>query len=804
MKIYVLAVSFLLASLSAWSESSLIIVEGTIVDNSNGKTIPGASINVAGTNRGTYTSAKGFFRLKARQGDTLLIRSIGYASHKYIVAKENLNIEIKLKSIPVKTGDVNVTASITPEQIIERAVKKRDENIKKLRTFSGELYSKVVMELGGSLLSAGAGDDGSFSISATFGADDEVDDSKRFFIMETYSTLMKDYEKNITEAVINKRRQTANIPADNNLMAISDFISFYDDEINFLKTRIPSPVGKYAISSYNFEIAERINYDDRFIYVMNVIPNSKIYPRFEGTVHIVEGTYNIVEIDLKPTETTALPFFTGISIKQKYNESEESIWYPSFLEVEAKAKVEVLKGLLDLDADVKATSIFSDAKLNSQLPDSLYNKKMHSITVSNLADERDSLFWEKNSLRELSVRESEIYARVDSVIKLDTTDRSNDSDIHNFNKFTYSLLVSYFDFNRVGSVSLGLSPKAAYKGFSLNTTGYFSFGLQDLYGSAALKLPNIRFGSTNLSISGDVYSLQNSFGITIGQYPRFLNSIAGLLVHEDYFDFYQSDGFGFDIRLFDRNFDFNLRGDISRQFSLKKNTDKSIFENYEWRHNQAAVEGEFKTLRATFTYGKINSIMLPDKFDASINIDAFAGMQTGFDESFTGVSGLLTLVIPTFHTGYSPMNLLVGVSGGITSDNTPVQYQHRMATRLFIFNKFGNFYTTPLGFYGGDKFYAVQGLYNLSDIWWRWLGLPTYQGRGPELTIGGSYGEFYNSTNSFYRQTGNHGYAEAGFGFSRIPTFISNIVYFAFDIRFGINEHAKGRTAGAVSISLPF
>jgi len=108
------------------------------------------------------------------------------------------------------------------------------------------------MEFGGSLLSAGSGEDGSFSLSTSVGlGGNEPSDSKRFIIMETFSNVQKDYEKKISETTITKRRQTANVPSDQNLMAITDFVSFYDDEIDFLKTKIPSPVGTYGLSSYN-------------------------------------------------------------------------------------------------------------------------------------------------------------------------------------------------------------------------------------------------------------------------------------------------------------------------------------------------------------------------------------------------------------------------------------------------------------------------------------------------------------------------------------------------------------------------
>lgn len=801
MKILTLIIVTILFAVSTVYSAEIFVVEGNVLDATTDKAIPGASIRIGGTNRGTYSSSKGFFRLSVNKGERLIVRSLGYSSDSLIVKVKPEKLELKLKPVPVVTGNVNVTAAITPEHIIERAVKKRDENKQKLRTFSGELYSKLVMELDGSLLSISTSEDGKVSLGASvgIGGSEEPSDSKKYIIMETYSTVQTDYEKNISKATINKRRQTANIPSEQNIMAITQFVSFYDDEITFLKTTMPSPIGTSALSDYNYTLKDRIIQNDRYIYVLNVEPKSKIYPRFVGEIRIIEETYNIVELELSPSSTTAIPFFEDLAIKQKYSESEEKVWYPSFLEVSAKAKVEVVSGLLDFSTEVKATSIFSDANINVVLPDSIYTENVRKITVSELADIRDSVFWEQNSMRELSDREIEIYAKVDSAVALDSVQTAQTQSNVNF-----SWMIPYIDFNRVSSVSLGLKPSLEVYGFNLNSVSYFSFGLQDVFGSIQLELPPLKMAGADFLFSAKVFSVQDEFGHSIGQYPRLFNTVAAALVHEDYNDYYQNDGFGLDLNINSNNLKFALSAEFSRNFSLDKTTNASLFEDYEWRNHPKAIDGDYRILRSIIAYGKIIPIILPETLDAEINIDAFGGQETKTDTDFGGISGRFIVSIPTFKTGYGAMKLMLSLSGGIATDDTPVQYQHRMATRLFILNNVGNFYTAPLGFYGGTKYYSVQALYNLSDIWWRWIGLPTYEGRGPELTIGGTYGVYYNNSNSFYRETGSAGYSEAGFGLSRLPTFFSNVFYWSFDVRFGIGPNAKGRTGGALSVAFPF
>jgi hypothetical protein len=808
MRIFFIAALTILFSLNLLAEDKFVI-EGRILDKSNDKIIPGAGIRIANTNRGTYSSSKGKFRILVGKGDTLHIRSIGYSPISIVTKESQSNLDIKLEPMPVRKGNVDVTADITPEQIIERVIKNKNDNLKKLKTFSGELYSKLLLELGGTVLSASTTDNG-FSVSSTIsGGDKDVSDSRRYIIMETYSDVKKDYDKNINKTTILKRRQTANIPSDQNLMAITEFVSFYDDEINFLNTKIPSPIGVDALSSYNFKLKDRILQYDRYIYVIDVEPASEIYPRFEGEIRVIEGTYNITEIDLKPSATTFIPFFKDVSIKQQYSESTEKVWYPSFLDVAAKAKIEVLKGFIDFDADIKVTSIFSDAKINQPLPDSLYkneipqnlSRSFRRIEVAPLADTKDTIFWQQNSLRELSDKEVEIYSRVDSAVKSDSSFLKSGS--REPKNFSFDVM-PYLDFNRVSSVSLGLSPKAGIYGFELYGTGYFSFGLQDWYGNVGLKLPRYYLFGQKLELSTEIYSNQGVFGTSPGVYPRIINTVAAALVHEDYFDYYQKEGFSANLDIDNSYFKLNLQAEFDRQYFLDKNTDKSIFENYTWRENLRAWQGDYQAAKFQFTTGNVNLFSLREKFETELNINGFYGKEKNAGIEFNGISGRMIMSIPTFSTGYNPMSLLLSVSGGITSDNTPVQYQHRMATRLFLLNNIGNFYTAPLGVYGGNQYYSVQANYNLTDLWWRWLGLPTYEGRGVDLLIGGTWGVFENTTSSLYRPTGKDGYSEVGFGFSRIPTFVSNVIYWSLDWRFGIGPETAGRTGGAVTVSLPF
>lgn len=788
---------FLLCSINTLGNE--IVINGKIIDDGNSSIIPGARISIKNSNKGTYSASNGNFRLKVNIGDVISVSSIGYFSKQITIENQN-DLEIGLKSNPIITKDVNVTSSITPEQIIERAIKKKNDNLSKIKTFAGQLYSKLIMEMDGSVVASSNAQEGTMSLTTAIGGGEENDFGK-FLIMETISDVQKDYEKNITRTNIVSRRQTSNIKPDDNIMALSEFFSFYSNEINLLNTKIPSPIADDALDNYRYELLERQYYGEKFIYLIKVEPKTSVFPGFIGNMKILEGDYNLLEVDFEPSETTAIPFFEDLKIKQVYNSSSDSLWYPGLLEVKAKAKLDIIKSLIDFKTSITITSIYSDAKLNTALPDSVYiQEKPRLITVSPTANIYDSTYWEENSLRELSTKEKEIYTLIDSIYKSDTTKYQNNKIVPK--SFDYSIFNPYFNFNRVGAVCIGLVPKINLYGNEIKLLGNYSFGQEKFYGIVGFETANLNIGKLKINAISTIFSKISTISWD-KSYSELYNSIAGLINHSDYYDYSLNEGFDIGINFEYKEVSMKIKNEISNQNSLNKTTNNSIFESRKWRENPEITESRYNILTTELNYGKINTLGTNNDFDTEINLLAFYGNQKYENTDFKGIEGKLSFLIPTFYTGYNPMTLRLNLNAGI-SESAPVQYQFKAPTRLFLLNESGNLFTAPISYFGGDKYYMIDASFNLTDILWRWIGLPTYEGRGIDLIIGGTYGKFYNSTKSFYQSTLDDAYSEIGFGFSRIPTFISNVGYLSFDYRFGIGPIAKGRTGGAIMISLPF
>ena len=704
---------------------------------------------------------------------------------------------VHLDEYSILKKSVTVTGNIEANELIKRAIARKEDNLNKLKTFKGRLYSKMNIELGGSVFAQSQGGN-----SVNLGIQTKTKENPelyRLFLLETFSDVYKDYTKDISYTNIIQRKQTANIPDSANIMAMSKFINLYDDYVTIINTRIATPLSKDAFDYYKFKIIKKEIYDDKYLYSISVIPATTLFPAFQGTIKLLEGDYNLIEAILEPSKNTAISFVDSLLLTEKYNESVEGVWYPSFLELSGKVNVEIIKKLFEIKADLKATSIYSDVEINKPLPDSIYAQENKSIlTVARNADSSKTDFWENNSLREITKREKKIYKKIDSLVVVDSTRKVEAVSVFDWN------LMPYLDFNRVNSVSLGIQP-----GFQIFNTGLegfaaYSFGMKRIVWDANI-FYKFEFPHRNYLKLG-IKSFDKPTRISLDRsYSRLLNTVFAGLFHFDYYDYLRSNGYEVfaDVKI--GNFFLNSGFEFSQQTSLPKTTNNSIFSKKIWRENPEISEGNFTVFSLDAQIGNVSFLLAGNSFENEFQLNSVLGKNTDNNNNiFYSFFVKYKTGIPLIQTGYRPIKLYMSLEGGLSTTNVPFQYLNRMQSAMKFITNFGNFMTAEPAEFGGYKYFGAHAILQLSDLWWRFLHLPLYEGRGPSLNIGGSLAKFSSDGESIYRSTDNNFYSEIGFGLSRIPTFVSNVVYLAANVRWGIGPIASGRFNWALSISLPF
>jgi len=753
-----------------------VSLEGTVVDAESGAPISGAVVHVTDAGKRTYTSQTGRFRIPVTTGvHTVRASSIGYKDSTFTFSTTASPVTIALRPSSVLLEGVEVTAGLSADQIIQRAIAKKEENVRKAKTVQGLLYSKTQFEITGN----------------AFG---QINDEDRMAIFETFSRAY--YSDRGPRIEVIQRRQTANIPANQNLLALGNFISFYDDELPLLNTTIPSPLNPNTLSRYNFSLRERSSIGGQTVYIIDVTPATRLLPTFEGTIKIIADSYNLVEVDLRPSGATAIAFVSDLRCQQKFEKFQDDIWQPTYLHITGRGNVEIVRGLAQIQADVSATSIFTELQVNAPIPDSVYaNERI--IAAAPDADSSRPEFWEKNALSELTDQEKDIYKKVDSLVtEADTTSPERGV------RFEAE---PHLDFNRVGSVTVGLDITPRFGPVRLDGFGAYSFGLRRWVGRAGGTV-ELLGGEESLTVGGHAFSLLEK---TSGDrpYPELINTATAALFHRDYYDYYRKDGWNADARFDLGPVAVGAGIEMARHSSRSNSTSRSIFLHKPFRSNPAVLDGNFRTIQGNIQWGRAEeaiSISSSQSGGVGARVAGTYGEEPNLGLSFRSAEGNLRLTIPTIPTGYTPMLLHLALYGGIGSDNLPTQYQFRMRTSVAFLGRLGAFYSAPTGLYGGTRYAAAAAEHNFGDILWRAVGLPTYYGRGLELSVNGATGYFENENATGYSSTGNQWYSEVGFGVGKIPTFISNVIYLNFDARWGIGPLGSGKFGMVVGLSSPF
>ncbi len=102
-----LAVVLLFYGLSTTAQEKTI--SGTVTDADLHTPVPGVSITIKGTNRGTQTDATGAFSIKVQKGQVLVISSVGYEVHQVKVG-DAASISVSIRNSQKEMSEVVVTA----------------------------------------------------------------------------------------------------------------------------------------------------------------------------------------------------------------------------------------------------------------------------------------------------------------------------------------------------------------------------------------------------------------------------------------------------------------------------------------------------------------------------------------------------------------------------------------------------------------------------------------------------------------------------------------------------------------------
>lgn len=818
-RLCVMLVTVLLTVHAMYAQDGFVI-NGIIIDSLTQRAIPGVAIRAKGASLGTYSKSGGKFRLPIPASTIQIqVRGIGYEQRTIDVVAGASDLRIALMPTNVNLPAVSVEETISAQEVIKRAIARKELNNQKIRSLEQTLYSKVkaVLDAGGLSKREGPSE----------------------IITETFSTITEQrlpVERKHTR--ITQRRQTANIAAQDNLAVFDVFFDFTEDENNVLNTRLVTPLGKAALDEYNFVIDRKILLDNLWVYEISFTPKSKLFPGYQGVLSIYEDSYQVVAAKFAPSQETAFPFLKNFTIEQRYDRVQDTLWVPTYQQASAQLKIKLMP-FVEFKANVLAQINVSSVRANIDVPDSLFpvvdpdsaevrtrtnangatvevrsRDGSRRIVVDPEADSTKPEYWEQHAFAEQSDEERKIYARQDSIRK---NEDPSDND-----RRRGPLSGSMIDLGSIGDVAIGLDPYISRSGItktlygpaiSINAPGV-RFTSSAALGSAGTRVGRadmdvrlIRSRGYGLNALGSVFSSIASIQDARNSQLGFSSIDVTNLIYAEYSDFYRRDGFDLGLRFRAPWGTATVGGSWARHFNAP------LLEDLK-REQALAVPGNYRILGIRTqifegTNGRGNLLGSASDDPITGSLHGIYGTELTSNTSFWSIDASVTGHIPTVRTGYAPMMLDLTLEGGLQPKETPQQYRFVTMRTFPVLGRTNMFATININRFAGTEYATLHAEHNFTDLWWRAIGLPGLTfGRGVDLI-----GRF-SATNVVQRakplaanqlfDSSNGYYMEAGFAVSRIPSYISDLIFLRVDARWPVGPLApQGSFGWILTLSSP-
>ncbi|SYZ71813.1 hypothetical protein TRIP_C10012 [Candidatus Zixiibacteriota bacterium] len=413
------------------------VIQGTVFDQQTGAVIPYATVRVEGTGKSALSNAEGKYRIKLDTGQYVVRFShIAYYSDSVVIAgdKNLSNIDIRLRpAVQLLKGMKVYTRAYDPAQrIILEAIAHKDSLLNRLRSYSFESYTKMVIR------------------------DRKKPDSINILaITETQSISNWEKPHKQKETII-ARRESANLEGAEVLVAFGgELLDFNRNRLDLGENSMVSPTATDALDYYNYYLIDTVYLDKRAIFRLEVEPKKEAVPLFAGTIDIVDSSFDVAGVDLGFNKAGEIPFLKNTRYSQKCAPFGNDIWMP--IEIRLAADINFpFPGLPPLNFDVAAALL--NYTFNLDYPDEAFD---YAIEVDKNADKVDSSVWATGPSIPLTTQELEGYRRIDSTVK----------HIPVYKKAMRAVLAAplvmsfaqdFFHFNRVEGAYLGGAVKPAF------------------------------------------------------------------------------------------------------------------------------------------------------------------------------------------------------------------------------------------------------------------------------------------------------------------------------------------------------
>lgn len=180
-------------------------------------------------------------------------------------------------------------------------------------------------------------------------------------------------------------------------------IDIYDDQIELLQMRFPSPIGSTAISFYHWYIEDTTFVDSDKCIHLQYFPANKQDMGFRGELYVVmDSTLHVKKCNMTFPRSTSVNFIDNMKMEQVYSKLPNGQWVLTEDNILAELQI---TNVFSKALVIRSTRL-SDYDFNP-IDKKLFRGKAKLITEPN-AKMRDSTFWNTHRMVELSSGEKNI------------------------------------------------------------------------------------------------------------------------------------------------------------------------------------------------------------------------------------------------------------------------------------------------------------------------------------------------------------------------------------------------------------
>lgn len=337
------------------------LVSGVVLDQSTDEALPGASIQIEGTYRGTITNAEGAFELRLPTDEAVLVvRFIGYASQQVSVSPSDTFLRIVLPPSSVSLPEITITGEDPAVRIMRRVIEEKTVWLAELKTYTVTAYNRFRME----------------------------NDTGIVSIWESGTRAFWDRDRGMREVSL-WQEQTDNVDIGEFLPAALFVANLYDDNLdiaghNLMGVTHPDALAKYRFHLQSIESSEQVP----DVFVVEVEPRSSTFSGFRGTLRIQDETFAMLSADLKPGGAFVFPppiQNLEASYRQQFAFFGSNVWLPIDLQTQMEIRIGIDRILAFPPFRIHQMSRLSDFEVNVALPDSLFASDDLVVVDSSIA-----------------------------------------------------------------------------------------------------------------------------------------------------------------------------------------------------------------------------------------------------------------------------------------------------------------------------------------------------------------------------------------------------------------------------------